>query len=173
MTKTHRQLPRDQLLVNLWGFERITVVGPEKGAYFHPHFQRDLPLVVEKLRRVRAIPKIPAKERRRREAAARAQQNESQSQPQAVKTKTKDKKMPPAQSPPRDTAPQPPQPPPSVAAAPLEIQQEAPVDDRISTLLGVAETLSSLRQQQPMLPVASVPRNNHAESFSRNGSSGK
>lgn len=50
--------------VNLWGFDRITAIGPLKGAYIHPRFQRDLPLCVENLRRIRAIPKVPAKVRR-------------------------------------------------------------------------------------------------------------
>lgn len=55
------------MTVNLWGFDRITAIGPNKGAYRHPNFQRDQPLRVESLRRIRAIPKIPAKIRRKLE----------------------------------------------------------------------------------------------------------
>lgn len=57
-----------QRQLNLWGFDRIVKNGLEKGAYYHMHFLRDEPLVIHKMRRVRAIKKVPAKERRRRQA---------------------------------------------------------------------------------------------------------
>lgn len=114
------------LSVNLWGFDRNTSVGPEKGAYFHPFFQRDQTLVVEKLRRVRAIPKIPAKERRRRQALLKPQQ--SQSQAQEVKTKAKE---------------------PKESSENQKTKSSIQLDDGLSALLGVAETLSALRQQPP------------------------
>lgn len=139
--------------MNLWGFDRNTSVGPEKGAYFHPFFQRDEALVVEKLRRVRAIPKVPAKERRRRQALVSRQsprfgetaipthpnqlhpqpQLQNQSPPQEVKTKVRDSIESPLDSP--QPAPEPP--------------TRLSLDDGISTLLGVAETLNALRKQPP------------------------
>jgi hypothetical protein len=115
------------LSVNLWGFDRNTSVGPDKGAYFHPFFQRDQTLVVEKLRRVRAIPKIPAKERRRRQALLKPQQ-QSQSQAQEVKTKAKE---------------------PKESSENQKTKSSIQLDDGLSALLGVAETLSALRQQPP------------------------
>lgn len=57
-----------QRQLNLWGFDRIVKSGSEKGAYYHMHFLRDQPLVIQKMRRIRAIQKMPAKERRRRQA---------------------------------------------------------------------------------------------------------
>lgn len=52
----------------------MTHLCPEKGAYFHPNFLRDEPLHIDKLRRVRAIKKVPAKERRRLEALKKGKQ---------------------------------------------------------------------------------------------------
>jgi hypothetical protein len=63
--------------VNLWDFDRITYIGPEKGAYFHEKFQRDKPFDVQKLRRARAIKKVPAKERRRLEKLKEDQQKQT------------------------------------------------------------------------------------------------
>lgn len=119
--------------MNLWGFDRSTAVGPGKGAYFHPNFQRDEALVVEKLRRVRAIPKIPAKERRRRQALIR-QQDQSHSQssqpPPLLQTNATMKPQHSVKNHREGT----------------EMDHD---DDGLSTLLGVAETLSALRQQPP------------------------
>jgi hypothetical protein len=43
-----------QRQLNLWGFERITRNGPEKGAYFHKQFLRDQPSLCRYLSRQRA-----------------------------------------------------------------------------------------------------------------------
>lgn len=62
--------------VNLWGFDRIVQPGSEKGAYFHEHFLRGQPLIINQMRRIRAIKKIPARERRRREALCKLQKQQ-------------------------------------------------------------------------------------------------
>ena len=139
------------LSVNLWGFDRNTSIGPEKGAYFHPCFQRDQPLVVEKLRRVRAIPKIPAKERRRRQALLKQQQQPPQ-QPQSPQQAESQPYQPPRiQQQPQQLLEM------TTNATHPQTSSENPettpliplVEDGLSALLGVAETLSALRRQPP------------------------
>ena len=145
---------RVMLSVNLWGFDRNTSIGPEKGAYFHPCFQRDQILVVEKLRRVRAIPKIPAKERRRRQALLKQQQSPQHLQ-QAIQPQDppqlQQHEAPQQQQPhqPLETAPDVYQPQSSLENPDTETTL-IPQDDGLSTLLGVAETLSALRRQPPI-----------------------
>lgn len=43
-----------QRQLNLWGFERVTENGPEKGAYFHKHFLKEQPALCRFLTRQRA-----------------------------------------------------------------------------------------------------------------------
>eukprot|EP00934_Nitzschia_sp_Nitz4_P004524 Nitzschia sp. Nitz4//scaffold117_size69655//13594//14419//NITZ4_006016-RA/size69655-processed-gene-0.100-mRNA-1//-1//CDS//3329533627//4514//frame0 len=43
-----------QRQLNLWGFERVTANGPEKGAYFHKNFIKGKPALCRFLRRQRA-----------------------------------------------------------------------------------------------------------------------
>jgi len=46
-----------QRQLNLWGFERLTSIGTEKGAYSHPHFLKDQPSLCRRLTRQRAAKK--------------------------------------------------------------------------------------------------------------------
>jgi hypothetical protein len=52
-----------QRQLNLWGFERLTSLGTEKGAYCHIHFLRDQPSLCRRLTRQRAAKKSDSKNR--------------------------------------------------------------------------------------------------------------
>lgn len=51
-----------QRQLNLWGYERITKNGPEKGAYFHKHFLKGQPKLCRLLTRQRGNRKSPLPE---------------------------------------------------------------------------------------------------------------
>jgi len=60
-----------QRQLNLWGFDRVTTTGAEKGAYRHPHFLRDDPSLCDRLTRQKAVRKSSTSKRHRSSAAGK------------------------------------------------------------------------------------------------------